>query len=76
MSITSETVIDVMEAWNNHRLGLISEGNENPSMNVLESSIWMDRLFQAHLREGKAKPRPGRKPREVVPANDGPQAVE
>ena len=76
MSITEETVNEVMAAWNEFRMEAMEE--EDVLMGLLPVSVWMDRLFHAHLREGKPKPRAGRgpaRPKDVVP-NGGPQAVE
>lgn len=79
-----ETVNDVMSDWNQHRqqtldsLDLASEKDASVTYLLLQTSVWLDRLFNAHLREGKTPPRKGRgpsRPKEIIP-NNGIKAVE
>ena len=76
MTITTESVSEVMAAWNEFRVEAMEE--ENVVMGLLPVSVWMDRLFHAHMREALPKPKQTRKtvtPKDLTP-NGGPQAVD
>lgn len=79
-----ETVDDVMIEWNDHRakemesLAIGDEKSATISYTLLQTSLWMDRLYIASLRGDKPTTRKGRgpaRPKDVVP-NGGPKVVE